>query len=156
LSLIEDQNEFIRMRTQLLALPTSKQSQVNKRVIASTFQDDVENSTIEAEPINSVVPKQKQWIDRLILHYTHEKRFASYKRDIHQTWNKTFVDTPVTDVKLLVGHRNNRNLQCEIVRKRPIHSMSYTTNDKSTISIFTIRDNPTKMSFRRKKDESTK
>ena len=59
----------------------------------------------------------------LILHYTHEKRFAGYKRDLHQIWSETFVNTPALEVKLIVGNRNNRHAKHELVRKRPHPSL---------------------------------
>lgn len=55
----------------------------------------------------------------LIIHYTHEQRFAHYKSKIHQEWNKLFLHTPVIDTKLIVGTRNKPNLTKELVRRCP-------------------------------------
>jgi hypothetical protein len=63
--------------------------------------------------------KGEPWIDRLILHYTHEKRLERYKRDVHQTWNEIFVNTPARHVKVIVGNQYRRNLKRELVHKRP-------------------------------------
>jgi hypothetical protein len=62
---------------------------------------------------------QKQWIDRLILHFTYEKRLAPYKRDFHEIFNETFANTPASHVKVIVGTRNSANLKRELIRKRP-------------------------------------
>lgn len=59
----------------------------------------------------------------LILHYKHEQRLASYKKDIHQLWNKTFTNTPVISTKLIVGSCNNKNATRELVSKRPSMSI---------------------------------
>ena len=55
----------------------------------------------------------------LIIHYTHEQRLASSKRDLHYIWGNIFKDTTVMNTKLIVGNRNRRNTTKEIVLKRP-------------------------------------
>lgn len=71
--------------------------------------------TTEKKPIN--------YRDRLIVHYTHEKRFHSAKRDIHRDYNGVFENTPAMDLTLVVGNRNRRDARTELIRKRPQQSL---------------------------------
>ncbi|CAM4823276.1 unnamed protein product, partial [Rotaria magnacalcarata] len=52
-------------------------------------------------------------------HFTHEKRFETCKRDIHRVYNHAFKDTPAMYTKQIVGNRNRRSAQNELIRKRP-------------------------------------
>jgi hypothetical protein len=101
------------MRTQILSIPTLKQSQVPKRP----------DTPIEVNQKKSKATKEKQWTSRLILHYTHENRLEAYKRDIHQIWDDVFANTPAMVVKVIVGHLNSRNIKSELVHTRPRPSL---------------------------------
>ena len=46
-----------------------------------------------------------------------------YKRDIHQIWDDVFANTPIMDVKVIVGHRNSRNIKSERIHTRPCPSL---------------------------------
>ena len=41
------------------------------------------------------------------------------KRDMHQVCDEIFQNTPAIDAKITVGNRNRRNLNNELIRKRP-------------------------------------
>jgi hypothetical protein len=62
--------------------------------------------------------KQTKFDTNLIIHYTHEKRFRSNKKDIHHLWKQTFKQTPVIDTRLIIGNRNSRNMTRESVHRR--------------------------------------
>ena len=101
----------------LLSKPTIPEYQMASRIATSI---DL-NSTDE---INSTLAqiqlaKQTKFEKRLIIHYTHEKRLQSNKKDIHNLWNQTFQQTPVTDTRLIVGTRNSRNMTRELVHRHP-------------------------------------
>ncbi len=57
--------------------------------------------------------------NKIIVHYTHEKRFHSFKRDMHKIYDHTFQKYIDTDIKLIVGNRNRREADIELIRKRP-------------------------------------
>lgn len=61
----------------------------------------------------------KKKIERLIVHYHHEKRFHSSKRDLHKVYDDTFKDTSAMDAKFIVANRNRRNAAHQLIRKRP-------------------------------------
>ncbi len=44
-----------------------------------------------------------------MIHYKHEARLASYKKDTRQLWNQKFENTPATNTKLIIDNRNNLN-----------------------------------------------
>ncbi len=54
-----------------------------------------------------------------IIHYTHEERFRTSKKDIHQLWHHIFADTPVIVTKLIIGNRNSHNATKVLVRRQP-------------------------------------
>ncbi len=56
------------------------------------------------------------------VHYTHEARLQSYKKDIHQLWNQIFAQTPVMNTTLIIGSRNHRNSKGRLVHRRPNQS----------------------------------
>jgi hypothetical protein len=68
--------------------------------------------------------KQQQQIDqnkcdsKLLLHYTHEQRLLTIKKDIHHIWTTIFSKTPTTETGLIIDNLNNRNNIKEMVSKR--------------------------------------
>ncbi len=47
--------------------------------------------------------------------------FKVIKEDIHQLWNQMFQQTLVMAARLIIGHRNSRNLTKELVHQCPQH-----------------------------------
>ena len=122
LKIIENEQQFSLLRQEILGQPTPEQSQV----AASAATADIDNEQTDAsEPINASAPtnvdkkKPTNHEDRLFLHYTHEKRFQSMKRHIHQVYENVFRYTPVMNLKVVIGNRNRRDAKHELVRKRP-------------------------------------
>ncbi len=68
--------------------------------------------------VRAHLKKKSQWISNLIVHYTHEARFETYKNDIHQLWHHIFTDTPVLNTNLIIDNRNNQNLKNRLVHRR--------------------------------------
>jgi hypothetical protein len=90
--------------------------------IANIDNDQTEDEEQQQEPRKSAIKKeqkQKPYEENLIIHYTHEKRLHDFKRDMHQVYDDVFKNTPVSDVKLIVGNRNRRNASKELIHKRP-------------------------------------
>jgi hypothetical protein len=69
------------------------------------------------QPSPTMAPLKKE--KQLIIHCTHEKRLVSLKRDMHDIYHDVFVDTPLADLKLIVGTRNRRDARNDLIRKRP-------------------------------------
>ena len=118
---VENEKQYIPMRAELLKQKTNVEHQLLYRISTITDQD---NSGQVKEKVNQSKQQRQDKCDKcLIIHYTHEQRLASYKRDVHQIWDETFKQTPVKDTKLIVGNRNNRNTAEELVSKRPVMPM---------------------------------
>jgi len=127
MSWIENENQYLTLRTQLLKQQTTSQQQLLFRV--STIIDKDQNEQAKDQTIQDKIHNEEKSNKRLILHYRHEQRLASYKKDLHQIWNNTFNATSILDTRLIVGTRNNRNTAEELVSKRP--SMPSTAKNKN-------------------------
>jgi len=90
------------LKNKLFAQPLIQERQINPSIAFTETYD------------NTKADKSEQ---RLYLHYTHEKRFDSLKRDIHQIYSEVFQITDASKIRLIIGHRNSRNIQCELVQK---------------------------------------
>ncbi len=97
-------NNFFLVRRKLLDQPTPRQSQVElSTATANIDNDQTDDQIIEPKiTINSV--------NKLFVHYTHEKRFQSLKRGImHQVYGNIFENTPVMHAKLIVSNCNHQD-----------------------------------------------
>ncbi|CAF1348914.1 unnamed protein product [Adineta steineri] len=128
LPFVQHEKEFVLMRNQIMGQPTSRQSQVAMNITnANDNNNDHTNQsdTIPTDSISIIQNKKKKPYDenKLIVHYTHEKRFSSTKRDIHRNYTDVFNNTPAMDVKLIVGNRNRRAATNDLIRKKPRKSL---------------------------------
>jgi hypothetical protein len=115
---ITSESYFTFVRSYLLETPTVSEHQIASR-IARTVINSQDYDAIEDSLVREKIKRKSKSIDNLILHYTHEARLASSKKDIHQLWHQMFDGTPVTSTKLIVGNRNNRKCHDSLVRRRP-------------------------------------
>lgn len=82
-------------------------------------------TTVQNLPIASTVStttpgRNGNQLERtMFVHCTHEARFFGLGRDIHMIHENLFKNTPNEDIRLIVGHRNNYNLEFELAQKRP-------------------------------------
>jgi hypothetical protein len=120
--LLEIENDFIFISSYLLyrLTPTEQQIVTRKAEAIHSIRHNPTN-----DPLDQISLKPKsEWIENLIIHYAHEARLTTYKRDIHQLWDQTFKETPVVKTKLIVGNRNNPNATQTLVRSRPAKKLS--------------------------------
>jgi len=104
---IDDENEYLSIRFELLKQPTSAEHQVLSRIgtIAKQDQDAM---------------KGESKLDRcLIVHYQHEQRLVAFKKDLHRLWNEALTETPLNNACLIMGNRINRNTKRELIHNRP-------------------------------------
>ncbi|CAF1227425.1 unnamed protein product [Didymodactylos carnosus] len=125
-SCIETEIQFSTMRTKVLQQKTDAEHQLLYRVATITDNEQDEQAKDKFNQIKQ--QKEDKWDKCVIVHYKHEQRFATYKRDFHQLWNDLFNGTPILNTKLIVGNRNNLNTKEELVSKRPV--MLSTTKNK--------------------------
>ena len=105
--MIDDENEYASLRSKLLLQPTNAEQQVLSR-IATTAKQHRDDTNADSK-----------WDRCLIVHYTHEERLATFKKNLHRLWNGAFTDTPIEKTRLIVGKRNNRNGKRELIHIRP-------------------------------------
>ena len=72
----------------------------------------------------------------LIIHYTHEKRFSSFKHDMHLIYDSTFLQHIGHDIKLIVGNRNRRDSTRELITKRPKRYILTNNHSERRVSFF--------------------
>jgi len=121
LPIINDEQQFKQMRQNILGQPTPQQSQVaNSAATADLDNNQTDEEAIRTTEIsNNTDIKDTTFGNKLIVHYTHEKRLHSFKRDMHHIYDETFRNQIDQDNKMIVGNRNRRDAQKELIRKRP-------------------------------------
>ena len=128
--MVHDENQYLLMRQQLLAQPTTSEHARASRI---ANQMDYNNPISITDPLiqAKIVKAQqtKKSSTSIIIHYTYEQRFAHYQSNIHKIWNSLFLETSVLDNKLIVGTRNRPNLTQELVRRCPYPPKSKSTNE---------------------------
>ncbi|CAF1549784.1 unnamed protein product [Adineta ricciae] len=88
MSWIEYEKQYFQIRTSRLKQPTSDEQRSQNRI--STITDESTEEQGKDKLTANKQQKQDKWNKCLIIHYTHEQRLASYKRDIHQRWDGIF------------------------------------------------------------------
>ena len=125
LPIIEDEKQFILKRHEIIDQPTPRQSQIATNVATANVKnnqtDDIEQ-TKPTEPTKKTEKNLTKHADRLIIHYKHENRFQSAKRDMHKVYENVVKNTPTMNLRLIVGNRNRRDAKNELIRKRPKRS----------------------------------
>lgn len=133
---IADEHQFILAHRKILNVPTPRQSQVAlSAAIADmdnnqtaddhppTLEPEDDDTTTTVRPEAATVNTKEQRVtsdgDKLFIHYIHEKRFRSSKRQHHRVYQDVFQETPAIDVSLIVANRNRRNAKNELIHKKP-------------------------------------
>jgi len=121
LPIIKDEQQFKLIRQTILGQPTFQQSQVLIRASTANLDNDQTNeATNQTKNISINMDKNHaKFHKKIIVHYTHEKHFGSFKRDMHHIYDNTFKKQIDQDIKLIVGNRNRRDAKKELIRKRP-------------------------------------
>ncbi|CAF1231422.1 unnamed protein product, partial [Rotaria magnacalcarata] len=124
---IDNENQFLIMRNRLLPRASAKERETQHRIAAVRLNEETKDTNDkEKRTMITTIPKQNKqnkFANTLFLHYTHEKRLHSMKRQIHKIFSETFQDTLAMNLRLIVGHRNHRNIGHELIQKRPTASI---------------------------------
>ncbi|CAF4216325.1 unnamed protein product [Rotaria sordida] len=67
--------------------------------------------------------KNDKFKNNLFIHVTHEARLKGLAREIHMIHDSHFKNTDYGEIRLVVGFRNNPNIEFELSRKRPLSSV---------------------------------
>ncbi len=76
LPLLDNEHDFTFLRTYLLNRPTITEHEIASR-IANTIDPDDYNE-IDDPLVRAHLKKKSKWVEKLIVHYTHEARLNSY------------------------------------------------------------------------------
>ena len=118
LPFIDNENQFFLLREKLLAQPTAKQTQVTMNAAAVELIDHTISTNAHVK--QAVIKRDgSKFKNNLFVHCTHEQRLQGLAREIHTIHDSYFKNTHVGHVRLIVGHRNNPNIEYELSRKRP-------------------------------------
>ncbi|CAF1562690.1 unnamed protein product [Didymodactylos carnosus] len=111
----DNENAFVAVHQQLFNKSTTPEYQIASRIAKTTIiesKDNINNLLIQTK-----LDKETKWLTSLIIHYTHEKRLASYKKDIHQLWNQTFKQTPFINTRRIIDNRSSPNITNQLRRR---------------------------------------
>jgi hypothetical protein len=138
LPIIYDEQQFFLLRQKLLAQPTYKQAEVTKRVAGveiinhQLHGQNVQQTSTRPTTMVTIKRKDQKFNNTLFIHCKHEARLEGVKRHIHEIHDNIFKDTDFRDIRLVVGNRNNPDIDYELTGKRP--------------SSFILKDQPKKKS----------
>jgi hypothetical protein len=125
LPLINDENQFFLLRQKLLGQPTAKQTQV---ALSAASVDIIHNTQITQTIVQR---KDNKFKTNLFVHCTHEARLKGLAREIHTIHDSCFKNTHRGNIRLIVGYRNNPNIEYVLARKRPSSSLIKDPSKKS-------------------------
>ncbi|CAF4829967.1 unnamed protein product, partial [Rotaria magnacalcarata] len=136
LPFLDNERQFSQIRIALSGQPSRQQSQVEMRIATLTNDNEhlIEDSDKKREFSIPENKKPNEFQNKLIIHYTHEKRFNTRKRDLHCTFQEKFANTPIIETKLIIGNRNRINTMKELIRKRPRQAMLKNKDETSMIN----------------------
>ncbi|CAF1273836.1 unnamed protein product [Rotaria sp. Silwood1] len=132
---VDNEENFFQLRQEYMNQPTARSSQVEARI--AHFKENNEESHLE-QPVQTRTTDTKKsknniFHDVVIIHYTHEKRFSTMKKDMHKIFREAFEGYGLEAVRLIVGYRNHPNSERELTRKRPpLKYLTLKQQEKST------------------------
>ena len=116
---IDDEKQYFDIRNKLLGEPTARQSQIALSAATADMDNDQTDDQIIKEQ-TTTNKKPGNYGDKFFIHYTHEQRFNTLKKDMHQIYDDVFQNTPAMYTRMVVGTRNRRDMKNELIRKRTL------------------------------------
>ena len=117
-----DEQHFLLLRTKLLTQPIARQAEVATRITRIERINNLQAGTT-TRPTTKVTVKERhnehKYHNTLFVHCLHEASLAGLKRHVHEIHHSLFKDTAFDDIRLIVGHRNNPDIEYELSRRRP-------------------------------------
>ncbi|CAF4171520.1 unnamed protein product, partial [Rotaria sordida] len=125
LSMITNESQFFALREKLSNQPTAKQTQVAMSAATVDLLQSTQNVTQRNTNNMEATIKRKndKFKNNLFIHVTHEARLKGLAREIHIIHDNHFKNTDYGEIRLIVGFRNNPNIEFELSRKRPSSSV---------------------------------
>lgn len=135
LPMITDENQFFALRQKLSIQPTAKQTQMAISLATVNLIQKPQNITQTIRTtIEATVKRNNQKFQKnLFVHFTHEARLKGLAHEIHMIHDSYFKNTIHENIRLVVGHRNNPNIEFELAQKRPSSSLLKDPSKKSKL-----------------------
>ena len=76
---------------------------------------------IREKVLSTPMKKEKQTIDyhkTIFIHFTYCSNMKNFPMKFHELWNEYFIDSPINEVKPILGTRNANNLQQRLVQNK--------------------------------------
>ncbi|CAF2819348.1 unnamed protein product [Rotaria sp. Silwood2] len=125
LPMITNESQFLPLRQKLSNQPTAKQTQLVTSAatvqLAQRTQNDIQPNLNNMEA--TIQRNYDKFKKNLFVHITHEARLKCLAREIHMIHDSHFKNTNKAEIRLVVGFRNNPNIEFELSRKRPASSL---------------------------------
>ncbi|CAF2845127.1 unnamed protein product [Rotaria sp. Silwood2] len=123
--MITNESQFLALPQKLSNQPTAKQTQL--AISAATVQLTQHTQNVTQKNANNmeatIQRNNEKFKTNLFLHVTHEARLKGLAREIHMIHDSHFKNTDKGEIRLVVGFRNNPNIEFELSRKRPASSL---------------------------------
>ncbi|CAF3160913.1 unnamed protein product [Rotaria sp. Silwood2] len=125
LPMITDESQFFALRQTLSNQPTAKQTQLARSVVAVNLTQDTQHvPQRNTQLMEATITRNNiKFKNNIFVHVTHEARLKGLARGIHLIHDSHFKNTIHGDIRLIVGYRNNPNIEFELSRKRPSSSI---------------------------------
>ena len=119
--MIDDEKDYLSIRYKLQQQPSANQMKATKNAQKVRFEIEIDNNTQRQKPhATTLDPNRKEKFKKtIIIHCRHEQRLEALKRDMHRIYDSIFHGTPAMDIKLIVGHTNNRSAKRDLPQARP-------------------------------------
>ena len=119
--MIDDEKDYMSIRYKLQQQPSANQMKTTKNAQKVRFDTEIHNGTqIQRPHATTMDPNKKETFKTtLIVHCRHERRLEALKRDMHRIHDSVFQGTPAKDIKMIVGHTNNRSAKRKFTQARP-------------------------------------
>jgi len=139
LPLLDNEQQFFILRQTLLTQPSIKQAIVTKSADTVDIITRIENNRPTTIPIMETIVKRKnnhKFENNIFIHCVHEARLEGLQRHIHEIHDSFFKNTDYGNIRLVVSHRNNPNMDFELSHKRPCSSLLKDPLKKSKDTIY--------------------
>ena len=119
--MIGDERDYLSIRYKLQQQPNANQMKTTKNAQKVRFDTETLNAEQFQKPNVTTMDanKKEKFKKTLIVHYRHERRLEALKRDMRRIYDSAFRGTPAMDIKLIVGHTNNRSAKRDLTQARP-------------------------------------
>ncbi|CAF3780839.1 unnamed protein product [Rotaria sp. Silwood1] len=137
--MLANEGPFFGIHNEITPTPTPRQSQVEFDIALSQLQrdDKVPPKGVIPHTITTNKQKKKNARKGLFLHFTYETRLKLLKQDLKEIYQNVFRTTPIANIQIIVGSRNNPKSKTEFIKSKRPHPR-YRRHDFKPSKLFII------------------